>query len=100
MIVPVWQGGQVVKANGEFTDSYLNHQEQVRQQLQLGVSNNGFLIPSVTSAELATIQANPNSLPGTLLFNSQTINGGSSDAPNGQLFIKLGDGTFHPIANL
>jgi hypothetical protein len=99
MLVPVWNGGQVIDEDGKFTPSFSSYLQQTRQQMQQSISNDGFLIPSVSSTDLLTIQANPRSLPGTLLFNRDAANGGAPGSPNGQLYIKLLDGIFHPITN-
>lgn len=75
----------------------LNFLIQLTQNMQQSLSNEGFLIPSMSSSDMAIIQTN--ALPGTLIFVTDVVNGGASDAPNGQLFVRLNDGIFHPVTN-
>lgn len=88
-----------------WTREYRLFWQQLLQILQQSLSNEGVVIPSQDSANLTIIQnstlpdGSQAALPGTLLFNRSAVNGGSSSAPNGQLYILLADGTFHPITN-
>lgn len=93
---------------------------QLLQNLQQSLSNEGFVIPNVSSAnnsvnppvaggQLALIQATyGQSTPsftnigvqlGTLVFDPAEVNGSMTAIPNGQLKILLGDGTFHKVTN-
>ena len=73
--------------------------------MQQAISNEGYLIPSQSKNNMLLIQkgtwttgsvTNKIAIPGTILFNTDTANGGS---PNGQLWVLLKDGSFHPIMN-
>jgi hypothetical protein len=87
------------KLTGSLTDSWANYFEQNQINMSTSLSDEGFQIPSVTGSQMATLQDSQNVPAGRLVFNQDAVNGGSSDAPNGQLYIKLRDGLFHPITN-
>jgi hypothetical protein len=87
---------------------------QLLQNLQQSLSNEGFVIPNVSSAansvtppvaggQLAVIQATYGTQSGvqlgTLVFDPAEVNGSMTAIPNGQLKILLGDGTFHKVTN-
>lgn len=99
---------------GNFEPPWGNFFEQNTQQMQQSLSNEGFWIPSVSSAsdsvkpstaggQLAQVAASFGQQgginAGTLVFDSAEVNGGSSMAPNGQLKVMLADGAFHAITN-
>jgi len=77
-----------------------NFLQTLLQSLQQAISNEGFAVPPQPQTKIAQLQASDTVLPGTLIFDSTTVNGGSTANPNGQLFIKLQDGVFHAIPNL
>lgn len=81
----------------DFADAWKDLFKLLTQALRRGVGNEGYEISQQTAANIAIIE--PIAAKGTLIFNTDEINGGTMDAPNGQLFIKLGDGTFHAIPN-
>lgn len=83
----------------EWTSAYLNWFQALLQSLQKTISDEGFLIPSQNNENMAKLEASDSILPGTLIFNTQAVNGGTSDNPRGQLYVKLQDGLFHPVTN-
>jgi hypothetical protein len=98
MYVPTLPQGPVIDAEtGYWTPEYQQFFEQMVSLMQQSLSNEGFVIPAQSQSNVAIIEAG--AIIGTLIFNSSTINGGSSDAPNGQLQVKLADGTFHNVVN-
>lgn len=103
MYVPTIPHEKAVDEDGTFTKPWDSYLEQQAQNMQLCLSNEGFVIPSVNASQLAIIQATYGQQTGvqlgTLVFNTSSINGGSSGAPNGQLYILLADGVFHPVTN-
>lgn len=106
MNVPNYVHEKAVDENGNFTSPWEEFFSQLRQNMQQALSNEGFLIPGQSTANVTTIQnsvdaqGNKTAIKGTLIFDTSVVNGGSSSAPNGQLKILLADGTFHAIANL
>jgi hypothetical protein len=90
----------VDKDTGEWTDTWANYFQQQQILMQQALSDEGFVVPSQDTANIAILQNSPKIPAGTLIFDSSAVNGGSSGAPNGQLFIKLQDGIFHAIPNL
>ena len=101
MFVPTLPQEKLIETEGDgagyLTKPWANFFEQLQQNMQQALSNEGILSPSQTSSDIAIIQ--PNALGGTLIFNTSAVNGGSPTSPNGQLYIRLLDGTFHPITN-
>jgi hypothetical protein len=99
MLIPTLPFGKVIdEETNDFTSVWKLYEQDLNQALQAGVSNEGFVIPSVTAENAAILE--PLVEIGTLIFNEDEVNGGTMDEPNGQLFIKLADGTFHAIPNL
>lgn len=105
-----------VNKDGYLSDAAKNLIEQLLQNMQQNLSNEGSVMPSVSSAnnsvnppqaggQLAVIQNGTDSqgtqiaLKGTLVFDPAVVNGGTSQNPNGQLKVLLNDGTFHPVTN-
>jgi hypothetical protein len=101
------EDGEMHPAWGQFFD-------ETTQQHQQSLSNEGFWIPSVSSAadsvtppttggQLAQLAASFGQQTGinagTVVFDPAEINGGSSGSPNGQLKVILADGVFHKITN-
>ncbi len=105
MYVATIPQGKLIKENGDITEEWGNFFEVIVQALQLAVGSEGFVVPSQNNANMLIIQNGTDmnggqiARPGTLLFNTSTVNGGSSSDPYGQLYILLKDGTFHPITN-
>lgn len=97
MYVPVMCKEKLVNDQGFVSDAWKTFFEQLVQNMQQALSDEGIVIPSQSSANMGIIQ--PNALVGTLIFNTSAVNGGSGPAPNGQLYVKLADGTFHPVTN-
>jgi hypothetical protein len=89
MIVPNFVNQQVVDKNGNWTDAWASIISQLLLLLQQSLSDEGFVIPSQSNSNLSNISQNLQ--PGTILFNTEAQNG------LGQLFIRLNDGSFHPI---
>lgn len=87
------------KSTGDWADEWKNFYEQQQLLMQQSLSDEGFLIPSVTASNMAVLETSSTVLAGTLIFNTDEVNGGTSDAPNGQLYIKLQDGLFHAVTN-
>jgi hypothetical protein len=106
MNVPNYVHEKVLTDEGHFTSPWEEFFSQLRQNMQQSLSNEGFVIPGQSTANITIIQngvdaqGNKVAIKGTLLFDTSAVNGGSSSAPNGQLKILLADGTFHAIANL
>jgi hypothetical protein len=79
--------------------------QQLLSQLQMHAGLEGLDVPQQTNANMLLIQAEVDEFgtqippAGRLLFNTSTVNGGTSMAPNGQLYVLLQDMTFHPITN-
>ena len=79
------------------SDAWVSFFTQQQQLMQQCLSNEGFLIPSLTATQIGQIE--DNALPGTMVFDTNAVNGGSFSNPNGQLYVRLADGTFHPVTN-
>ena len=129
MIVPTYVQEKLVDEQGEPTPGFVLFIQNLIQNMQLSVSDEGYLIPSVSSAnnsvtpsaaggQLAILQAsyqnpstpvNPNTQTvtvgvqvGTIIFDPYELNGGAAGpprVPKGQLKVLLNDGLFHPIVN-
>lgn len=98
MFVPFFNLKKAVDKDGNFKAEVLNYFVQLTQQMQQCLGNEGFVPPKTSESDMAIIE--PTAIIGTLIFNTDSINGGSSDRPNGQLYIKLADGMFHAMTNL
>ncbi len=111
MFVPILPAEKMVGDDGFVTKPWETYFEQLQQNMQQALSDEGFLIPSVSSqvippATISNVQVVQNSfgrpngiLAGTLIFDPYEINGATLPARNGKLKILLNDGTFHPITN-
>lgn len=114
MIVINVPNDKLVDENNDVTKPWANYFDQTTQQMQQSLSNEGFWIPSVSSAsdsvnppaaggQVAQLEASfgqQNGInAGTLIFDPAEVNGGSPTSPNGQLKVLLNDGTFHAITN-
>lgn len=116
MIVPNYVDGPIVDDKGYPTSGFANFLQSLLKNMNAAISDEGFVISNVTAAQQAVLQASFQSAAtpvdpstqtvkvgaakGTLIFDTDTANGGAPGVPNGQLYILLGDGTFHAIANL
>lgn len=113
IVIPVPQD-KLLDEKGNITSGWGNYFDQNTQQMQQSLSNEGFWIPSVSSAsdsvkpattggQIAQLEATfgqQNGVnAGTIIFDPAEINGGSSGSPNGQLKVLLADGVFHAITN-
>ena len=114
MIVPIVPTEPIADKEGVRTKPWDNYFQQLSQAMQQSVSDEGFWVPSVSSAtssvnpptaggQLAQLAASfgqqGGTNAGTIIFDPAEINGGSAPAPNGQLKVMLLDGAFHPITN-
>lgn len=114
IVIPVPTGENILDEKGNLLPSWGNFFDQNTQQMQQSLSNEGFWIPSVSSAndsvtppasggqlaQLAASFGQQNGVnAGTLIFDPAEVNGGSSGSPNGQLKVILADGVFHAITN-
>lgn len=114
MIVISVPTDKLVDKDGNTTPPWGNFFDQNTQQMQQSLSNEGFWIPSVSSAsdsvdpptsggQLAQVAASFGQQTGvqlgTIIFDPAEVNGGSGGSPNGQLKVILADGVFHAITN-
>jgi hypothetical protein len=114
MEIPVFTYGKAVKEDGAWTDQWLSTLSQLFTNMQQDLSNEGYVIPSVSSnpssidppatgGQLLQVQNSfgqqNGAQAGTLIFDPYEINGGSSSNRLGQLKILLNDGIFHPVTN-
>jgi hypothetical protein len=114
MFVPIVPTEPIADKEGNRTKAWDNFFQQTQQNMQLSISNEGFWIPSVSSASgsvsppatggqlaqlAATFGQQTGINAGTVVFDPAEINGGSSGSPNGQLKVMLADGNFHAITN-
>jgi hypothetical protein len=86
-----------IDENGNWTTEWQQYWDTKSKNEQVSLSEEGFLVPTQTPANITALA--PVSPSGILLFDATVINGGSSSNPNGQLYIRLNDGTFHPVTN-
>ena len=120
MIVPTYSPEKIVNEDGTPTDGFGLLLRQLLQGLQLSISEDGYLCPSVSSVSPPTpsqltvlentfqsnfVNANTQTVitgvrPGTVIFDPYEVNGAVLPARNGQLKVLLNDGTFHAIVNL
>lgn len=120
MFVPILSQSDMLDKDGKPSVSWQTLFIQLLQNLQQSLSNEGYVIPNVSSAansvtppvvggQLGIIEATYGmSTPtftnlgvqlGTLVFDPAEVNGSMTAIPNGQLKILLGDGTFHKVTN-
>jgi hypothetical protein len=126
MRVPTYNQEQITSEDGKPSDGFSLLLTQLLQGLQLGISDDGYAIPSVSSepdsagtgyTQLGVLEATyltnvvndesqnviPGVRPGTIIFDPYELNGGvvgPPRVPQGQLKVLLNDGTFHAIVNL
>lgn len=96
--IPSLPTGPFTDKEGNLTPMAKNFFDTLLINLREGISNEGFLIPSQVQRDINVIEEKAQ--PGTVLFNTALVNGGSTDSPNGQLIVMLADGSFHEIPNL
>jgi hypothetical protein len=114
MIIVSVPTDKLIDEEGMPTPSWGNYFDQNTQQQQQSLNEEGFWIPSVSSAtasvtpptsggQLAQVAASFGQQgginAGTIVFDPAEVNGGSAPAPNGQLKVMLADGNFHAITN-
>src|SRR3990167_4274095 len=105
VFVPNLVQDKFVDEQGYLTPEWRSLFDQLLQNMQQNLSNEGYVVPSQTASDIAIIQAGTNpdgsyiAQNGTLIFDTSAVNGGSIAVPNGQLYIRLNDNTFHPITN-
>ena len=129
MIVPTYVQEKIVDDQGMPTDGFTLFIQNLIQNMQLSLSDEGYLIPPISSddnsvtppiagGQLAVLQASflsattpvdPNTQTvtvgvqvGTIIFDPYELNGGAAGpprVPKGQLKVLLNDGLFHPIVN-
>jgi len=56
MLIPVFYNAQFTDKNGNLTPEMQMFMDQLNQTMQDNLSNNGLVIPSITSANLALIE--------------------------------------------
>jgi len=112
MIVPTYTEGPIVDKEGNPLPEFAIFIKNLIQNMQLSISDEGYLIPNVDNTQMTTIQnsfqtgvVDPESQTvtvgvqtGTMVFNTETVNGGGGN-PLGQLYVLLNDGIFHPVTN-
>ena len=105
MNVPIYVQEEVINEEKYFTRPWQILFETLLQNMQQSLSDEGFLIPSVTNAQMLEIQNGVDvngtkiAIPGTVVFNTTVTNGATPPAANGQLYVLLQDGLFHAITN-
>lgn len=116
MFVPTIPQENLIEKDGNTTKAWDNYLQQQQQNMQQCLSDEGFLIPSVSSdptsvtppatgGQLAQVQASfgtqNGASAGTVIFDPYEINGSVDPLiPRyGQLKVLLRDGIFHNITN-
>lgn len=96
MIIPSFQNQQYVDEKGYLTSYMQMYNDELNNILRNGLSDNGWTIPQVTSAELAQIQALPKDqlMPnGTIWYvHDDAVISPPTPAYN-ELVIQMDDGT-------
>ena len=74
MNIPNYLDHQVVDKDGYFTEPWKHIMNQLFNELQTRMSNEGHIAPSITATTLAELQGKPDidELEGGLLYNSDT----------------------------
>jgi len=75
MKIPTFMGGQVANDEGHYTADQQFYHDVLNQQLQENLSDDGFVIPSRTTADINAIAANSNENArpdGTIWYDSDT----------------------------
>lgn len=92
MIIPSFQNIKFVEEDGYLTSQMQMYNDELNNTLRNGLSDNGWTIPEVTSAQLTEILALPDDqqMPnGTIWYVSDK----PPLAPYNELVIKMDDGT-------
>lgn len=98
MITQPLPQGKPLDEDGNWNPEWQSFLTVLAQNLQVSLSEEGVVIPTQTTSNIDSLA--PLSDSGTLLFDAETVNGGTASEPNGQLYVRLNDGTFRPITNL
>ncbi len=92
MIIPTFQSVQFVDQNGYLTSAMQMYNDELNNILRNGLSDNGWTLPEVTSAQLTAILALPldQRLPnGTIWYVSNK----PPLTPYNELVVQMDDGT-------
>jgi len=92
MIIPTFVNVQYTEKDGFLTTQMQMYNDELNNVLRNGLSDNGWTLPEVTSAQLADIQALPDDqqLPnGTIWYVSDK----PPLTPYNELVVKMDDGT-------
>ena len=92
MIIPSFQNVMYVEENGFLTTQMQMYNDELNNVLRNGLSDNGWTLPTVTQAELASIMA----LPSDQKLPNGTIWHVANPAINptyNEIVVKLDDGT-------
>ncbi len=130
MIIPNYDGSQIVDEQGLPTAGFTNILQTLLKNMTQSVGNEGYLIPSISSevgsastpnvpttlSQIQVLEASfksattpvstdnqtitVGSLAGTIVFDPYEQNGAVLPLRNGQLKVLLNDGTFHAVVNL
>jgi hypothetical protein len=68
MNIPVYTVVKFVKEDGFLTDAMQDYNDLLTQELRKGLSNNGWTVPQITAANLATIA--PDMPDGTIWYET------------------------------
>jgi hypothetical protein len=101
MIIPTFSSVKFVEENGYLTSQMQLYNDELNTILRNGLSDNGWTIPEVTSAQLTSILALGTTSVGTLSQPQQVMPNGTiwyvSDKPPltplNELVVKMDDGT-------
>lgn len=115
MIVPNYDGVQIVDENGYPTPGFTNILQTLLKNLTQSIGDEGYLIPPISGDDLIALEnsfqsettaVDPNTQTvtvgaqaGTIIFDPTEQNGAILPALNGQLKVLLNDGSFHKITN-
>lgn len=75
MKIPTFSGAKIAEKDGSCHPEFQQYQDQLNQQMQLTISDDGFVVPSNTTANINHIadNNNPNGRPnGTMWYDSTT----------------------------
>jgi hypothetical protein len=75
MKIPTFSNGQIVDKDGNCTPSFGQYNDQLNQQMQLNLSDNGTVIPGNTTVNITYFSSvsNPNAMPnGTVWYDTDT----------------------------
>jgi hypothetical protein len=92
MIIPTFQDAQFVDQDGFLTSQMQMYNDELNNVLRNGLSDNGWTLPTVTQAQLATIQAfDPiDAMPnGTIWYVANP----AINPTYNEIVVKLDDGT-------